>query len=290
MEEKWVLNRDIKKNHTRASLRERLTYCIENFREQGIIACRTHVDADSVVGMLVVETAAEIREEYKGKFILQLIPHPLEGFLNAEAADFDPAKMELFEKACQICDAIGGLPSRDRKMPDGDKKHADFLFSLAKKLNKDLDIHIDQENNPLEKDTEWFVDKIKENHFEGRVTLVHALSVAAQTAEDRERIYKKIAETKTNVTVCPTAVISMKQHRDKMAPLHNSIAQVDEMLAAGINVSLGTDNISDIFVPECNGDLFKEIQMLASACRIYDLKTLAQIATTNGYKTLKLSL
>lgn len=288
MEEKWVLNREIKKKHTPESIQERLIFCIESFIEQGIIACRTHVDADSVVGMLVVENAAKIREKYKNKFILQLVAHPLEGFLNADATDFDQVKMDLFKRACEICDVVGGLPSRDRKMPGGEKKHADFILAVAKSLNKDLDVHIDQENNPEEKDTEWFVDKIKEQQMDGRVTLVHALSVAAQATADRERIYRKIVATKTNVTVCPTAAISMKQHKDKMAPLHNSIAQVDEMLAVGINVSLGTDNISDIFVPECNGDLFEEVQMLASACRIYDLKTLASITSVNGYKTLKL--
>lgn len=289
MEEKWILNREIKKRHTPQSIQERLSYCIENFIKQGVTACRTHVDADSVVGMLVVENAAIVREKYKNKFTLQLVAHPLEGFLNAEATAFDQGKMDLFKKACQICDVVGGLPSRDRKMPGGDKKHADFLFAVAKDLNKDMDVHIDQENNPEEKDTEWFVEKIKEQKMEGRVTLVHALSVAAQSKIDRDRIYQKIAGTKTNVTVCPTAAISMKQHRDKTSPLHNSIAQVDEMLEAGINVSLGTDNISDIFVPECNGDLFEEVQMLASACRIYDLKTLAKIATGNGLKTLKIS-
>jgi len=288
MEEKWILNREIKKKHTPESIRERLTFCIENFIKQGITACRTHVDADSIVGLLVVENAAKIREKYKNKFTLQLVAHPLEGFLNAEATGFDQAKMNLFKQACEICDLVGGLPSRDRKMPDGDKKHADFLFAVAKNLNKDMDVHMDQENNPEEKDTEWFLDKIKEQKMDGRVTLVHALSVASQATADRDRIYQKISATKTNVTVCPTAAISMKQHRDKMAPLHNSIAQVDEMLTAGINVSLGTDNISDIFVPECNGDLFEEVQMLASACRIYDLRTLAKIATINGFKTLKI--
>jgi len=254
MEEKWVLNREIKKKHTAKSIQERLIFCIEDFLKQGIIACRTHIDADSVVGLLVVKSAAKVREKYQGRFTLQLVAHPLEGFLNKEATDFDPEKIELYKKACQICDLVGGLPSRDRALPGGDKKHADFILQLAKKLKKDLDVHIDQENNPQEKDTEWFLDKIKD------------------------------------VTVCPTAAISMKQHRDKLAPVHNSITQVDEMLTAGVNVSIGTDNISDIFVPECNGDLFEEIQMLASACRLYDLDKLVEIATVNGYQTMKLNL
>lgn len=289
MEEKWVLNRDIKKAHTKESLTKRFTTCIEHFIEQGIVACRTHVDADSIVGMLCVETAAEIREKYKGKFTLQLVAHPLEGFLNENADGFDKNKTELFEKACAICDVVGGLPSRDRKMPGGDKKHAEFLFSVAKNLGKDIDVHIDQENNPYEKDSEWFLEMIAKEKMEGRVTLVHALSIAAQMENDRKRIYEKIAGLNVNVTVCPKAALSMKQHKDKLAPLHNSIAQVDEMLDHGINVSIGTDNISDIFVPEDNGDLTEEIIVLASVCRLYDIQKLAQTATTNGFKTMKLT-
>lgn len=289
MEEKWILNREIKKRHTKKSLTEKFRYCIDRFIKQGIVACRTHVDADSVVEMLVVETASEIREEYKKKrFVLQLVAHPLEGFLNEENTGFEKKKTDLFEKACAITDAVGGLPSRDRAMKNGDRKHADFLLSVAKNLDKDLDIHIDQENNPDEKDTEWFLDKIKEHEMEGRVTLVHCISVACQPEQDRQRIYKKLIDTGTNVTVCPTAAVSMKQLREKYAPVHNSIAPVVEMLNAGVNVSIGTDNISDIFVPECNGELMEEILMLASTERFYDIKRLAEIATTNGMKTMKL--
>jgi cytosine/adenosine deaminase-related metal-dependent hydrolase len=291
MEEKWILNRDIKRQHTDQSIQDRLTYCIEDFLKQGITACRTHVDADSVVGMLVVNAAAKVRERYKGKFTLQLVAHPLEGFLNEDGTDFDKSKMDLFEEACQICDVVGGLPSRDRKLigGNGDKKHADFLMHVAKNVGKDIDVHIDQENNPEEKDTEWFVDKVVENGMEGRVTLVHSISVACQREEDRKRIYSKIADAGLNVTCCPKAAISMKQHKDKLAPIHNSIAQVDELLEAGINVSVGTDNISDIFVPEDNGDLFEEILMLASAVRFYDIEKLAELTTKNGYKTLKIN-
>ncbi|MBD3330934.1 amidohydrolase family protein [Candidatus Peregrinibacteria bacterium] len=290
MEEKWILNREIKKNHTDESIQKRLTFCIEHFMKQGIIACRTHVDADSIVGMLVVNAAAKVREKYKDQFTLQLVAHPLEGFLNEDASDFDKSKMNLFEEACDVCDVVGGLPSRDRAMDGGDKKHAEFIFSVAKNTGKDLDVHIDQENNPEEKDAEWFVDLLKEKGLSGRVTILHAISVACQMREDRERIYKKLANTGTNVTVCPKAAISMKQHKEKIAPIHNSIAQVDEMIEAGINVGVGTDNISDIFVPEDNGDLFEEISLIASAVRLYDLKILTKIATINGYKACKLNL
>lgn len=288
MEEKWILMRDIKKAYTPEKLEKRMSDAIESFMAQGIMACRTHVDADSIVNMMVVEAAAKVREKYKGKFTLQLVAHPLEGFLNADGTNFDQVKIGLFEKACAICDVVGGLPSRDRKLVNGDKKHADILFSVAKNLNKDIDVHIDQENNPFEKNTEWFLDKIAQNNMAGRVTLLHAISVACQSEEDRKRIYKKMLDLGVNITVCPRAAIGMKQHKDKLAPVHNSIAPVDEMLTAGINVGVGTDNISDIFIPNSCGDLFDEINLLADGVRIYNIKTLAKIATINGYKTLKL--
>ncbi len=286
MEEKWVLLRDIKRNHTAESLQDRLTYCVEDFISQGLIGCRTFVDADSIVGMLVVENAAIIREKYKDRFSLQLMPQPLEGFLNEEKTGFDKEKTDLFEKACDICDAVGGLPSRDRAMDGGDKKHADFILSIAKNLGKKLDVHIDQENNPEEKDTEWFLDKIEETGMQGQVNLVHCISVAAQPEEDRQRIYKKMVDTNTSAVVCPWAQLSMKQHKDKMSNLHNSITPVEEMLEAGVNVAVGTDNISDIVVPEDNGDLFEEIKLLASAVRLYEVDKLAKVATVNGYKVM----
>jgi cytosine/creatinine deaminase len=289
MEEKWILNREIKRKHTPENVYDRISSCIEMFMKQGITACRTHVDADSIVEMLVVEAAAKVRKDYKDKFTLQLVAHPLEGFLDENSDGPDKSKMDLFEKACDVCDVVGGLPSRDRKMEGGDRKHADFLFSIAKNLGKDLDVHIDQENNPLEKDSEWFLDKIAENGMQGRVTLLHCISVAAQEEEDRRRIYKKFVDTDTNMTVCPWAALGMKQHKDKKAPLHNSVAPVDEMLEAGVNVSIGIDNISDMFVPEDRGDLFEEIVLLASAVRTYHIPTLAKIATINGRKTLKLN-
>ena len=111
---------------------------------------------------------------------------------------------------------------------------------------------------------------------------------AEQSAADRARIYKKMHDVGANVTCCPRAAIGMKQHRDKLGPIHNSIAPVDELLAARVNVSLGTDNISDIFIPNSNGDMFDEVNLLADGVRVYNLDTLVRVATENGARTMKL--
>ena len=50
-------------------------------------------------------------------------------------------------------------------MPDRDsspENHLDLLFGLAKNLNKPVDIHVGQNNLPVEKETELVLDIIKE--------------------------------------------------------------------------------------------------------------------------------
>ena len=89
-----------------------------------------------------------------------------------------------------------------------------------------------------------------------------------------------------SVIVCPRAMLDQVQMRDKMTPVHNSIAPVPQLIEAGVNVCLGVDNVHDYFCPFIDGDVFKELQFLLEACRYYDMEELVNIATTNGLKIL----
>lgn len=79
------------------------------------------------------------------------------------------------------------------------------------------------------------------------------------------------------VIVCPSAAISMRQYRVLLSPTSNSIARVLELLAAGIPVRIGCDNICDITSPMGTADLTDELFVLANAVRFYDLDILAKL-------------
>jgi len=292
MEEKWLLVNAIRKENASnpEKMKNRIRGVLDMMIAQGVAVFHTHADADLNTELSVVNALAELRDEYAGRLVLRFSAHPTQGFLNEAKTGHDLRKLEIFEKACAIADGVGGLPSADRKHAsgDGDLKHLDVVFGIAKNLKKDLDVHIDQENNPLERDTEKLIAKVREHGYEGHVNFLHCISVAAQDKSVRSEIIKGIKDVGANVIVCPTAAIAMKQHDDKLSPVHNSIAPVPEMIEAGINVCFGFDNISDVYQPEISGDLWDEIKMLSSACRYYEPKKLAEIATINGYKTFKL--
>jgi cytosine/adenosine deaminase-related metal-dependent hydrolase len=73
---------------------------------------------------------------------------------------------------------------------------------------------------------------------------------------------------------------------DVIGPIHNAVTPVPEMMAAGIPVALGTDDIQDLYKPFVDGDMWTELKVLLEATRMYDMDTLSDIATVNGRKAL----
>jgi len=51
---------------------------------------------------------------------------------------------------------LGGLPERDKGR---EAEHLDVLFDTAKSMNKMVHVHIDQFNDPNQRDTELLVKK-----------------------------------------------------------------------------------------------------------------------------------
>ena len=222
MQKKWALYKHLKETYTRENLVERIGRGVQTMVDQGASYCRTLIDADSTIRTLGVEAALEVKKKFKGQIVFEIGVQPLQGVL-------DDDSREQFEKACSMADVVGGLPSKDRPTPE---KHLDIIMRIAREQNKRLDVHVDQENNPFENETEMLARKTIEHGLEGRVSAIHAISVSAKPAIEQDRIIRLLKDAGVSVIVCPSAALSMKQ-LDMTAPLHNSIAPVPKLLEAG---------------------------------------------------------
>jgi len=267
MQKKWELYKHLKENYTHADLIERISRGVERMIDQGATYCRTMVDADSTVKLLPMKAALEVKEKYKKRIQMDIGVQPLQGVLQ-------PESYRCFEEACEMGDFVGGLPSRDRPEPE---RHLDVILRLAKRLNKPVDVHIDQENNPLEDETELLARKTIEHGLEGRVFGVHAISLAAKPPREQDRIIELVRKAGMSIIICPSAALSMKP-LDMSAPLHNSIAPFPRLMDAGVPCYLGVDNIHDLFMPIVDGDIWFECRMLMEACRFYDINKVAELA------------
>jgi hypothetical protein len=267
MEKKWELYRSLKESYTLEGLIERIGRGVQTMINQGVTYCRTMVDADSTVGLLPIRAALEVKARFANQIQFEIGVQPLQGVL-------DEASYEQYVEACTLADYCGGLPSRDRPR---EEKHLDRILELAKKLGKSVDVHVDQENNPDQTETELLALKTIEHGMQGRVFGVHAISLAAKEEREQDRIIEKVREADLGIIICPSAALSMKQ-LPKIAPLHNSIAPYTKLRDAGVRCYLGVDNVHDLFMPLVDGDIWTECRMLMEACRFYDIDTVAEWA------------
>lgn len=276
MQEKWFLMKDIKEKYKRDELFSRINKSISILARQNCFNIRTFVDIDNVVGMMCVEETLRAKVSWRKFGInLQIATQPLDGLAG------NVRNIKLFEEAAEICDIVGCLPSRDY---DKAEEHLDIAFSTAKRLNKPVEAHLDQCNIPSETETEVFCNFVEKYDMSGRARSVHSVSLACHSLEYQKYIASRLSSLDIGVIICPSAAISMTQHSECTAPIHNSIAPLRILLDAGVNIGLGVDNINDIFMPLCDGNMEFELRLLAESTRIYDLDLLKKIAeNTMGF-------
>ena len=286
--QKWVFIDELKYSaRYRATIRARMNLQIGRMLSQGCSAARTYLDADDTIGMEAIERGLEAQEFWNGHgFYLQIAASPAKGV------------GDIFRKACQLVDVVGGLPSRNRSDVYDSKTtwHGmRELFELAAKLNKPLDMQIDQANHPDENELEMLTVMAREYRKLGYtqgITAVHCISPAAwRDKQKRAEVFSTLTELNISVVVCPGAALSMLQKRSVTAPTHNSIAPVIELLDAGVNVAFGVDNIEDPYMPFTLGGIEEEMRAMLWAVRWQrpDLSPIADMMSTNGRKVLGLS-
>jgi len=266
------------------SLSTRVNRYIDAMVAAGTRRADTLVDVGTNgIGLSALKTMLEIKEQREPDIDLRLGAYSPLGFCDAE-----PERWELLVQGAELADFIGSLPERDDDTvyPGhiGFDEHCRRILELADGINKPLQMHLDQQNNPLENDTERFLE-ILENargsaspRNDTDIWLVHVIS-PSRYGEDRfESLVNGLVRYNVGVICCPSAAISMRQLRSQMTPTSNSIARVLEMLAAGVHVCLGSDNIADIFSPAGTPDLIDEVFVLCNALRFYNIEILAKLA------------
>ena len=244
--------------------------------EFGVTSACTFIDIDNITQAAAYTAALSIKEKYSASFDLKLACQTIKGVLSER-------ERRLLELWVPELDIIGSLPAADKDI----SAHLDVVMGWAKLYNKRLHVHVDQLNHPAEKETELLARKTIEWGLEGRVTAVHALSLACHPVAYRHEIYKLSKDAGLSYITCPSAWIDHPRS-EILVPSHNAITPAEELLDHDIVVAIGSDNIHDIYKPYSDGDMMFELRLLLEACKIYDVDKLVKIATANGKKVLGL--
>lgn len=276
LKQKWDAVDSLKKNSSVDDVLERMQRAYLNMMAQGTQAFGSFIDVDEAIGDKSILAAEKLKSQ-NSKIKMKFINQTLKGVLDTDAKYW-------FDKAVEFVDIIGGLPAKDLGR---ESEHLDVLLKTGKKLNKRVHVHVDQFNTDEESETELLAKKVIEHGMEGKVTAIHCISIGAHPQKKREEIYSLMQKADLSVITCPVAWIDHPR-TEKLAPSHNAITPVDEMIQWGIKVGIGTDNINDIYKPFGDGDMWTEVKLLLEACKIYNVDVLTEISTTNGLEILGL--
>lgn len=275
--EKWRLNKELRINSTVEDIYSRMSTAVERMIEQGVTATATFIDVDPDVRDKSMKAAQKVREFYKNDITIKYINQSSYGL-------FDKESRKWFEEGARFVDIIGGLPKADK---DRASEHMDILLGTAKSLGKMVHVHVDELNLPEEEETKLLAEKTIEFGMEGHVVGVHGISINCHPIEYRKKLYTLLKKAKIMFITCPMSWINSRRS-EILAPIHNPVLPVDEMIDYDIPIGIGIDNIADIFMPYNDADMWNDLRLCMETNRLYDIDTLVKIATVNGRKILGL--
>ncbi len=127
-----------KRRYVTEDVQRRARAVIENSVMTGTTRLRSHVDVDTVGGLVPLQGVLAAARDCADIAQVQTIAFPQEGILR------DPGAADLMVKAMEAgADVVGGMPHWEQS-PRDQREHVSFCFDVAQRFDVDLDMHVDE--------------------------------------------------------------------------------------------------------------------------------------------------
>lgn len=273
-----------KKIYTDDDIVERAGRTILQAVQHGTTRLRTHVDVDTIGGLAPLKGLLEAKKIFADLVDIQIVAFPQEGIIQ------DAGTEKLLWQAMETgADVVGGMPANERS-PRDSRKHVEILFEIARAFDADLDMHVDETDDPFYRTLEMVAEKTIETGYHGRVTAGHTCALAAYDDHYAEYVIGLIKEARMNMITNPATNLMLQGRLDPQ-PKRRGITRVKELLAEGINVSFGQDCVRDTFYPFGQADMLEVALITAHAAHMslpHEIETVFDMPTVNAAKILRL--
>lgn len=229
--------------------------------KNGTLNIRTHVDVDTIGGLKPLQGILKLKEKYRGLVDIQIVAFPQEGIIK------DPGCEDLLYQAMELgADVIGGMPANEAT-PDDSRAHVKIIFDIAEKYDCDVDMHVDETDDPFYRTLEMVADETIRRGWHSRVTAGHTCALAAYDDHYAGYVIQKLRQAKIHMITNPVTNLMLQGRNDKQ-PIRRGITRVKELLEAGLLVSFGQDCVSDTFYPLGSADMLQVANVTAHAAQM----------------------
>ena len=263
LEEAIRLTAQLKAEQDRDDVLERSRAVLDMAVANGTVAIRAHPDVDPIQGLIGVETALTLRDEYRDLLELEVVAFPQEGILKA------PGTEELMEEALRMgANVVGGCPYNERTWEDT-KRHIDIVFELARRFDVPVDMHADFADDASDQRyaaAGYIADKAIEHGFRGRVSLGHVTSLGSLTREEAAPVIERLRDADVSIVTLPATDLYLGGRGDERNQ-RRGLTPVHLLRDSGVNVTFSSNNVRNAFTPFGKADMLQIGNLLAHAAQ-----------------------
>ena len=269
---------------TKEDIKERVNRVARMYAANGIQHIRTHVDVTDPT-LMAMETMLELKQELKEWMDIQIVAFPQEGILSY------PNGKELLKKAMELgADAVGAIPHYEFTR-EYSVESLNYAMELAKEYDRLVDVHCDEIDDEASRGLETVAARALELGLFDKVTASHTTAMHSYNNAYVLRLMRLLKMSRINFVSNPL-VNTHLQGRADTYPKRRGVTRVKELLAEGINVSFGHDDIFDPWYPMGNGSLRDVVFVGLHVTQMMGYEEILnsyRLITTNAAKTLHIS-
>lgn len=271
----------LKPTFTEEDIYDRAKRALEMLIVHGTTAVRTHAEFDPAQGFTGFDTIMRLKEEYRDLIDIQVVAFPQEGIFKAPGTD--KMMIEAMEKGA---DVVGGIPYNDAPA----NEHIDLIFEIAKRFDKDIDLHQDFSDEADDTSIVYLCEKTIAEGYQGRVSVGHLTALHAMEPDQLAEVIDLMVKAQINVMPLPATDLHLGARNDAYN-IRRAVTPIRKLRDAGVNICLGSNNIRNAFTPYGNGDLIQIAMLAVPVAHLGgadDLPTVLPMITTNTAKALNI--
>lgn len=271
----------LKPTFTEEDIYDRAKRALEMLIVHGTTAVRTHAEFDPAQGFTGFDTIMRLKEEYRDLIDIQVVAFPQEGIFKAPGTD----KM-MIEAMKKGADVVGGIPYNDAPA----NEHIDLIFEIAKRFDKDIDLHQDFADEADDTSIVYLCEKTIAEGYQGRVSVGHLTALHAMEPNQLAEVIDLMVKAQINVMPLPATDLHLGARNDAYN-VRRAVTPIRKLRDAGVNICLGSNNIRNAFTPYGNGDLIQIAMLAVPVAHLGgadDLPTVLPMITTNTAKALNI--
>ncbi|MEM9158252.1 MAG: amidohydrolase family protein [Verrucomicrobiota bacterium] len=210
----------------------------------GNLHIRAFADVDGKVELRGLEAVLEAKRRFGDRLNLQVVAFAQDGIVREEGAT------RLIERGMEMgANVVGGIPWIEASAA-AQQKHVDTIFEIARRFDAPVSMLLDDSGDASLRTLEMMCRKAIETGWEGRCLAHHCRALSVYDSSYKNDIlYPLMRDAGVSLVSNPHT-----------GPLHASPREMD---AAGINLCLGQDDVTDAYYPFGRNNML-EVAFLAA--------------------------